>query len=118
MAYYFAINGYDFSPYINELKVSYKHKYNSLTNAAGDTVVDLINNKRTIEVGIIPVDSEAMKFLSQVLGYFEANITYRDPIMQTMETCHCACPTYEVSYYTIQKSKVMYKGFKLKFQEL
>lgn len=118
MAYFFAINGYDFSPYVNELKVTYIHNYNPQLNAAGDTVVDYINNKRIIEIGIIPVDSEAMTFLSQVLGYFDVNISYRDPITQSMETCHCACPTYDISYYTIQSKKVMYQGFRLKFQEL
>ena len=57
---YFVIDDIDYSKYINSLKVNTKTVYNAQTNAAGDTVADYINSKRTIEVGIIPLDKEAM----------------------------------------------------------
>lgn len=57
---YFKINDIDYSMYVNELKVSKEANYNAQTNAHGDTVVDFINSKREIEVGIIPLDAEAM----------------------------------------------------------
>jgi hypothetical protein len=55
---YFKIGEIDFSPYVNSLKINKSANYNAQTNAAGNTVVDYINSKRTIEVGIIPVDNE------------------------------------------------------------
>lgn len=53
---YFKIGDVDFSLYVNSLKVSKTANYSAQTNAAGDTVVDYINSKRTIEVGIIPLN--------------------------------------------------------------
>ena len=57
---YFKINDIDFSDYVNELKINKSANYNVQTNAAGDSVVDYINKKRTIEVGIIPLYSDDM----------------------------------------------------------
>ena len=57
---YFKIGKTDFSNIVNELKVDNTSNYNSQTNAAGNTVVDYINTKRIIEVGIIPLDDTNM----------------------------------------------------------
>ena len=57
---YFRINGIDFSPFVSSLKVNSEVNYNAQTNAAGNTVVDYINTKRKIEVGIIPMDNKKM----------------------------------------------------------
>ena len=53
---YFKIGDVDFSPYVNSLKVNKRAIYNSQVNAAGNSIVDYINSKRTIEVGIIPLN--------------------------------------------------------------
>ena len=45
---YFKIGTTDYSKYVNALKVDRGANYNAQTNAAGDTVVDYINHKRTI----------------------------------------------------------------------
>lgn len=116
---YFKINGYDFSHYVNELKVERAANYYSQTNAAGDTVVDYINHKRTIEVGIIPVESEAMIELQNVLTELNVQIAYRDPMTGVLvEGVNCIIPKNNVEYYTIRTDKVMYKAFTLKFIEL
>lgn len=57
---YFKINGVDYSMYVKELKINKNVNYNAQTNAAGNTVVDFINAKRTIEVGIIPLNDSVM----------------------------------------------------------
>ena len=57
---YFKIGNNDYSIYTNELKIDKEANYNMQTNAAGDSVVDYINSKRVIEVGVIPVDDTAM----------------------------------------------------------
>lgn len=58
---YLKIDNTDFSMYVSGLKVGSKSNYNAQTNAAGNTVVDYINSKKTIAVNIIPLDDAAMK---------------------------------------------------------
>lgn len=117
---YFKINGIDFSNVVNELKIDKDFNYNAQTNAAGNTVVDLINSKRTIEVGIIPLNSVGLvSSLLQQLQQLEVTISYRDPLNNALvDNIKCIIPSTGIEYYTIQANKVMYKAFKLKFIEL
>lgn len=116
---YFKIGDVDFSMYVNELKVQKNNNYTSQTNAAGNTVVDYINNKRTIEVGIIPLDDAAMAKLEAALEAFNISISFRNPkTNQLEENVNCIIPQTAIEYYTIQANKVMYKAFTLSFSEL
>jgi hypothetical protein len=116
---YFKINGVDYSKYINALKVNKSATYNLQTNANGDSVADYINSKRVIDVGIIPVDSKAMKDLLTAINGFAVNISFRNPqTEQIEENVACIIPANEVEYYTIQADKVLYKAFNLQFIEL
>lgn len=116
---YFKIGTTDFSMYVNELKISKEASYNAQTNAAGDTVVDYINHKRTIKVGIIPLDSAAMVALQADIDAFNVSISFRNPDTGALEeNVNCIIPDSEVEYYTIQVNKVMYKAFNLEFIEL
>jgi len=116
---YLKIGEVDFSAYVNELKVTSTHHYNSQTNAAGDTVVDYINKKRIIDVGIVTVDDSTMADLMTAIESFNVKISYRDPRTNSLETeVNCIIPTNEVSYYTIQTDKVLYNTVLLKFYEL
>ena len=115
---YFKINNTDFSAYVNELKVTKEAKYNAQTNAAGNTVVDFINRKRTVEVGIIPVTSEAMAQLQVLLDSFNVTITYLNPDTKALDTINCIIPESEVEYYTIQAGNVSFKAFSITFIEL
>jgi hypothetical protein len=116
---YFVIDDIDYSKYINSLKVNTKTVYNAQTNAAGDTVADYINSKRTIEVGIIPLDKEAMIALQTSIKEFDVDISFLNPKTGEIEQyVKCIIPDDAVEYYTIQGDKVMYKGFNLKFIEL
>ena len=114
---YFKIGKTDFSNIVNELKIDKTSNYNSQTNAAGDTVVDYINTKRIIEVGIIPLDDTAMAELQTAINDFDVMISFRNPRTNQLETIFCIVPESGVEYYTIQANKVMYKAFKLKFIE-
>lgn len=115
---YFKINNTDFSMYVNELKVTKEANYNAQTNAAGNTVVDFINHKRTVEVGIIPVTSEAMAQLQLLLDAFSVTITYLNPNTKALDTVNCIIPESNVEYYTIQTGSVRFKAFSLTFIEL
>lgn len=115
---YFKINNIDFSKYVNTLKVTKSNVYNSQTNAAGDSVVDLINSKKQIEVGIIPLDKEAMKELLAAIDGFNVFISYLNPNTNTLESINCIIPSSNVDYYTIQADKVSFKNFSLTFIQL
>ena len=116
---FFKIDGIDFSMYVNELKVNKEHNYNAQTNAAGDTVVDYINSKREIEVGIIPLNDTAMTNLQAAIDAFNVSISFRNPKTNELETnINCIIPDNQIEYYTIQTNKVMYKELKLTFIEL
>lgn len=116
---YFLIDGVDFSHCVKSLKVDTVNNYASQTNAAGNTVVDYINQKRTIEVGIIPVDSETMVDLQNAIAAFNVSIAFRNPVTGALvENVNCIIPSNGIDYYTIQNSKVLYNPFTLKFVEL
>ena len=116
---YFKIDNVDFSHCVNELKVKTHNNYVAQTNAAGNTVVDYINKKHVITVGIIPLSDQDMAALQSAIEPFNVSISYRNPqTNQLVENINCIIPEDEVEYYTIQVGKVMYKAFMLSFQEL
>lgn len=115
---YFKIYEYDFSHCVNELKISTKTNYNAQTNAAGNTVVDKINTKKVVEVGIIPLDEEEAQQILNLIGNFNVPMTFRNPLTKAIATINCIIPDSDIEYYTIQADKQMLKAFKLKFTEL
>lgn len=116
---YFKINNIDFSNCVNELNIDKKAEYNAQTNAAGNTVVDYINSKRTIQVGIIPLNAEDMRYLLTAINGFSVSISFMNPLTNSLEeNVSCIIPDNGVDYYTIQAGKTMFKKIKLKFQEL
>ena len=116
---YFKIDGVDYSMYVRELKITNKPKYNSQTNAAGNTVVDLINRKRKIKVGFIPLDEADMVRIQQAIDNFNVSISFRNPLTNSLEdNVNCIVPSNEVDYYTIRVGKVSYKKFSITFEEL
>lgn len=116
---YLKLNGIDFSAYVNDLKVTNNHQFNAQTNAAGNTVVDYINNKRSLEVGIIPVDDTVMAQLQEVMNSFNVKVSFRNPQTNVLEeNVNCILPTNSVAYYTIRADKVQYDAFVLTFSEL
>lgn len=116
---YFKINDVDYSHLVNKLIVKKKSVYNSLTNAAGNTVVDLINSKREIEVGIIPLNASALSGLLSAINGFNVNISFLNPVTNTIENRVSAIiPETNIDYYTIQAGNVSVKAFTLRFVEL
>ena len=115
---YFMINDTDYSMYCNSLKIKNTANYNAQTNAAGNTVVDYINSKREIEVGIIPLNDAAMLKLQLAIAAFNVSITFRNPKTNDLETINCIIPETDTEYYTIQVGKVLYNAATLTFTEL
>ena len=115
---YLKINGVDYSKYVNALNVETSTVYNAQTNAAGNTVVDFINAKRTITVGIIPLNDTVMRELQTAIKGFSVSLSFRNPQTNALEEVTCIIPESGVEYYTIQANKVMYKALTLSFIEL
>lgn len=116
---YFIIDDLDYSKYVNEMNISEEIKYTAQTNAAGNTVVDYINKKRNIEVGIIPTDNNSMIDILSAVGAFNVSLTFLNPTTGILEEkVNCIIPSNNIEYYTIQKDKVLFKALKLKFIEL
>ena len=116
---YFKIGDKDFSSFVNALKVRKEAKYNALTNAAGNTVIDYINSKRVIEVGIIPLTDAAMVELMAAIGSVNVSISFHNPVTNALEeNVNCIITQSEIEHYTIQVGKVLYKAFNLQFVEL
>lgn len=116
---YFKINDIDFSMCVNKLEIEKQANYTTQTNAAGNSVVDIINYKRTITVGIIPLDAEDMKLLQTVLQDFDVYVSFLNPETNEIEEdVLCILPSSAVSYYTIQAGKVLFNAFTLTFTEL
>lgn len=116
---YFKIGDIDFSGMCNKLEVATTTNYNAQTNAAGNTVVDYVNKKRVITVGIIPTNDTEMLRIQQAIDAFSVALSFRDPRTNTLaEKVPCIIPDNSVSYYTIQEGNVRYNGITLTFREL
>lgn len=115
---YIKINNIDFSMYCNKLIVNKTANYNAQTNAGGNTVVDFINHKRVITVGIIPIDNTVMTSLQNQLHNFSVSLTFLNPQTKELESITCIIPESNIEYYTIQANKVSFNAFTLDFIEL
>lgn len=116
---YFKINGTDFSMCVNKLDIKKSTNYSAQANAAGDTVVDYINAKRTIDVGIIPLTPIDMMKLQAELEKFSVEVSFLNPITNNVEeNIKCIIPENAISYYTIQAGNVLFNAFSLQFTEL
>lgn len=116
---YFKINDIDFSMCVNTLNISKVSNYNAQTNAAGNTVVDYINSKRNIEVGIIPLTPGDMMALQSAIANLSVNVSFLNPATNAIEeNVACIIPDNAVSYYTIQAGKILFNAFTLTFTEL
>ena len=119
MSYFLKINGNDYSMYVNKLMVGKEHFYKSMTNAAGNTLVKYVNSKRTIEVGIIPLDGNVMARLLADVDKFNVTISYRNPeTNDVIENVKCIIPNHLVEYYTIQSGNAKFKALSLQIKEL
>lgn len=115
---YFKINGVDFSQYVNKLNIQTNHIYNARTNASGNTSVKLINSKKIINVGIIPLDVAANADLLAILNTFKVTVEFLDPATGELGQAICIIPKHNIEYYTIQADKVQTKAYILAFEEL
>ena len=117
---YFKINNTDFSHLVSSLKVGYETLVsdNSGRNAAGNTVIDIINRKIKVYVGFRPMLDSHMNNLLTAIKDYVVNISYLDPETKTLKTIQCYTGTPEPEYFTIQDNRKVFKQMSLNFIEL
>lgn len=116
---YLKVNNTDFSYLVSGLKIGYETLVsdNSGRNAAGNTVIDVINRKIKVYVTLRHTTNAEMKsFLASIKDYV-VNVTFLDPETNALKTVKAYTGTPEPEYYTIS-DKTIYKPMSLNFIEL
>lgn len=117
---YFKINDTDFSSLVSGLKVGFETLVSDASgrNAAGDTVIDIINRKVKLYVTLRhTTDTEMTNFLNSISDYV-VSVSFLDPKTRAMSTITAYTGTPEPEYYTIQSTHTIYKPLSLNFIEL
>ena len=116
---YLKINNTDFSGYVSGLKVGFETLVSDKSgrNAAGDTVIDIVNKKFKIYVTLRhTTDTEMEAFMAAIDGYV-VNVTFLNPKTGALTTIEAYTGTPEPEYYTIS-DKTIFKPMSLNFVEL
>ncbi len=117
---YLKINNTDFSHLVSGLKVGYETLVSDKSgrNAAGNTVIDVINQKRKLYVTLRHTTQEEMESFLAAIGGYVVNATFLNPITNALTTIQAYTGTPEPEYYTIQPNNTIYKPMSLNFIEL
>lgn len=117
---YFKINNQDFSSLVSSLKVGYETlvSENSGRNANGDTVIDVINKKFKVYVGLRHMTQEEMSSFLAAIENYVISVSFLEPKTNSIKTITAYTGIPEPEYYTIQDNKVLYKPLSLNFIEL
>lgn len=116
---YFKIGNVDFSAMVSGLKVGYETLVSDQSgrNAAGDTVIDVINRKTKLYVTFRHTTADEMNRLLQAVKGFVLSVTYLDPETKQQKTITAYTGTPEPEYYTIS-NKTIFNPLSLNFIEL
>ncbi len=117
---YLKINNTDFSHLVSGLKVGFETLVsdNSGRNAAGDTVVDVINEKAKVYVTLRHTTSSEMRSFLAAIEDYVVEVSFLNPKNNSLTTITAYTGTPEPEYYTIQPGNVIYKPMSLNFIEL
>ena len=117
---YFAINDYDLSDMVSGLKVGYETLVSegSGRNAAGDTVIDVINKKIKLYVTFRHTTKVEMAVILQAIQDYVVKVDFLNPADGQLKTITAYTGTPEPEYYTIQVESTIYKPMALNFIQL
>lgn len=117
---YFKINDVDFSDMVSGMKIGYETLVSDQSgrNAAGDTVIDVINRKRKIYINFRHTTADEMAKLLNAIGDYVVKVSYLDSKEKKMKELTAYTGTPEPEYYTIQSNLTIYKPLALNFIEL
>lgn len=116
---YFKINDTDYSHLVSGLKVGFETLVsdNSGRNAAGNTVLDVINKKVKLYITLRHTTEEEMRAFLNAISEYVVNASFLNPTTNTLTTITAYTGTPEPEYYSIS-NKTIYKPMSLNFIEL
>ena len=116
---YFKINNTDFSSLVSGMKVGYETLVSSDSgrNAAGDTVIDVINKKIKVYITLRHTTREEMTRFLAAMEPYVVNVSFLDPTTNALTTIETYTGTPEPEYYTIS-NKTIFKPMSINFIEL
>lgn len=116
---YLKINNVDYSSLVSGLKIGYETLVsdNSGRNAAGNTVIDVINRKIKVYVTLRHTTREEMNSFLNAIKDYVVDVTFLNPETNALTTVNAYTGTPEPEYYTIS-NKTVYKPMSLNFIEL
>ena len=116
---YLQVNNKDFSNLISGLKIGYETLVsdNSGRNAAGNTVIDVINRKIKVYATLRHTTEAEMKSFLAAINDYVVKVTFLNPETNALKTITAYTGTPEPEYYTIS-DKTIYKPMSLNFIEL
>lgn len=119
MNYYFKINNQDFSHLVSTLKIGYEVlvSESSGRNANGDSVIDVVNRKHKVYVGLRHTFDDEMEAFLNALEDYVIEVSFRNPKTGAFSTIIAYHGTPEPEYYTLS-GRVIYKPLNLNFIEL
>lgn len=117
---FFKVNDSDLSHLVSSLKVGYETLVSDSSgrNAAGDTVIDVINKKVKLYVTFRHTTEEEMRQLLNTISGYVVTATFLNPTTGTLTSINAYTGTPEPEYYTIQPTHTIYKPMNLNFIEL
>ena len=117
---YFLINDVDYSYLVSGLKIGYETLVsdNSGRNAAGDTVIDVINKKVKLYVTFRHTTKVEMAVLLQAIKDYVVKVKFLNPADGRLTEITAYTGTPEPEYYTAQPTNTIYKPMNLNFIEL
>lgn len=117
---YLKINGVNISPLTSGLKVGYETLVSdeSGRNAAGNTVIDVINRKVKLYVTLRHTTQDEMQVFLNSIKDFVITVEYLNPKTNQLTSITAYTGTPEPEYYTIQDGYIVYKPLSLNFIEL
>ena len=116
---YFTINNKDFSGLVSGLKVGFETLVSDKSgrNAAGDTVIDIINKKIKLYITFRHTTNSEMESLLAAINDYVVSVQFLNPKTNELTTIQAYTGTPEPEYYTIS-DKTIYKPMSLNFIEL
>lgn len=116
---YFIVNETDLSSYVSAMKVGFETlvSENSGRNANGDTVIDVINQKKKVYITFRHTTNAEMREILSAINSYVVNVKFLNPRTNTLESITAYTGTPEPEYYTIS-DRTIFKPLSLNFIEL
>lgn len=117
---YFAIDGQDYSDLVSGMKVGYETlvSEDSGRNAAGDTVLDIVNRKIKLYINLRHTTGAEMSEFLSAIENFICEVSFMNPLTGDIETILAYTGTPEPEYYTLQPTITIFKPLEINFIQL